>query len=65
MSVLFLLAVVGFLATAWCDRVGLPAWVSRTRYRRLSWFLLLVLLLVTHKMLLFHQELILQIRLCP
>ena len=65
MAVVVLVVVLGMIVGLWCDRVSIPAWQARNRYRIVAWGLLLGLLLVTHKALLWHQELVLQIRLCP
>ena len=49
----------------WCEGASIPAWVARKRYRWIAWGIFLLLLGVGHKALLWHQELVLQIRLCP
>lgn len=46
------------------DRPSIPAWQGKYAYRVLAFFLWMLLIGVTYKALLWHQELVFQIRAC-
>ena len=64
-----LLLVFGGIA-AWLgvvyavERPHIPAWQARNAYRTMGMVLLLILLTTTYKAIRYHDELVMQIRLC-
>ena len=65
MMVWLLLASLAFVLTVnLLDKPSIPAWQGKYAYRVLAFGLWVLLIGVTYKALLWHQELVFQVRVC-